>query len=304
MKLKIYQHQIQTFLECREKFYLREMLCMTSRIRKSYFDIGSAFHAGVASWKKNSDTTLALSKADKFLEYLEPSTQEEYDEIQIDRATVTAMLMGYFERYKDSASKRNYIHIERKIASSLDAKIKISGIPDAVFKDNNFYWLDEEKTAGQIGESYINALPLDFQITFYFDLVQRFLRKKLAGVCYRVTRTPSIRRKKGQSLNAFCNELSNDYISRPDFYFFEEQLFRTQNDLQRFEENLKFQIADILRCIKEKRWYPNTKNCSKFKCEFIRYCSNPTQDSFDTFLIPVEHRRNDCFNILNKLKEA
>jgi hypothetical protein len=50
--IKIHQHQIQTFLNCRENFYLSEVLCLEPRVRRKALDLGSAFHKGVNFYKK------------------------------------------------------------------------------------------------------------------------------------------------------------------------------------------------------------------------------------------------------------
>ena len=303
--IKISQHQIQNFLNCRENFYLSEMLCLEPRIRRKQLDLGSAFHKGVNFYKRGFSTEECLAEADKYFEDLAPETQEEQNQILIGRQMVFAMLNGYFNKYQVmpkiiSVEKPMSVVIEGKFSNGKKYDLRLIGTPDDVETDNKGYWIGEEKTTTRLEEDYVTRLPLDFQITFYFMLTQKYYHRKFLGVNYRITRVSSLQLKKKQTLEQYLLELSNDYVERPAWYYINEKLYRSQDDIKQFESHLLMQMSDLVDCYRYGHWYPNTSRCTGIGCWYIKYCSNRTQESMQTFLKKKEGEQfSKCFSVMN-----
>lgn len=295
--IKVHQHHIQMFLNCREMFNLSERLCVVPRVGKKYLDLGSAFHKGVSVIKQRLPVEQALAEANKYFSDIKPATQEEVFQIETGKVIVTAMLIGYVNKYQVMPTIKS---VEQPISAKI-GDIKLIGTPDSIeIDDNKHYWIGEEKTASRLDEDYVKRLPLDFQVTFYFLLSEKYYRKKFTGVNYRITRTPSIRQKKGQSLDQFCKEIANDYIVRPEFYFVNESLYRGREDIDRFKEWLILQVKEIVRCYKEQAWYPNTSRCTSMNCWYIPYCSDRREETFKTYLKEREDQ-SKCFSVMNQI---
>ena len=294
--IQLNQHHITEFLTCRMRFHLAENLCITPRISKKYLDLGLAFHLGVATWKKTFNTELAMANVFKYFKKFTPENQTEQDEFDKIYTIAQAMLLGYFDRYN---TDHGYLFVEKKLRCSFN-RVRLVGTPDGIFKDNG-HWLQEEKTTSRLEEDYVTKLPLDFQVTFYFYLVQKSLHKKFNGIDYRITRTPSIRLKQKQTKEQYLNELSMEYKNCPDFYYVNERLYRSDNDLKIFEEELGKIIKDLTNCYKTNSWYRNTTVCKKINCWFEKYCADMTQENLDTFY----KKRDDlekCFSVINRRK--
>ena len=303
--IKIHQHQVQTFLNCRENFYLSEVLCLEPRIRRKQLDLGSAFHKGVNYYKKGFSTEECLAEADKYFAELTPETQEEQNQILIGRQMVFAMLNGYFNKYQMmpkmfAVEKPISVVMEGFYANKKKYDLRLIGTPDDIEQDDKGFWIGEEKTASRLEEDYVGRLPLDFQITFYFLLAQHYYRRKFQGVNYRITRVSSLQLKKKQTLEQYLLEISNDYLERPEWYYVNEKLYRSQDDIEQFRSFLLMQMADLLNCYKNGYWYPNTSRCTTMGCWYIKYCANRTDESMHTFL---KRKENDnlakCFSVMN-----
>ncbi len=301
-KIKIHQHHIETFLTCREKFNLSENLCITRRFQKKELNLGSAFHAGARELKKGNKDFLI--EGYKYFNDLTPESQEEQRQVEWGKAVVTAMLVGYAQRYEKDFILIPYNpirDIEQKISISISANIKLIGTPDSIEIREGRYWIGEEKTTGRLDQDYVEKLPLDFQMTFYFLLAQKFYRKKFDGVIYRITRVCALRQKKGQSWDAFLNEISNDYIARPEWYFICEKLYRSSEDITRFKSEIEMQVKDLMECYKTRHWYRHTRQCTQYGCEFMKYCKDPTEETLNTFYVYREDL-DKCFSIMNKIR--
>jgi len=293
-KIKVHQHHVTLFLNCRQRFNLSENWCITSRFKKKELNLGSAFHAGVREYKKGNKDFLI--EGYKYFNDLHPENQEEINQIQWGKAVVTSMIMGYSNKYQ---SFENLIDVERKLSQSISDRIRLIGTPDSIEGS----WIGEEKTTQRLDQDYVKKLLLDFQMSFYFLLTRKFYRKKFDGIIYRITRVTSLRQKKGQTWDNYLKEIANDYMTRPEWYFVYEKLYRSNDDMERFKNELIMQINDIMDCYKTKRWYKNTRICSQYGCEFMNYCLDPTQDTLNTYYTNREDL-DKCFSIINKMKVA
>lgn len=73
----------------------------------------------------------------------------------------------------------------------------------------------------------------------------------------------------------FGARLLKDITERPEFYFVQREIPRTQDDLDRFEREL-FNIYQTVRLMnKNNSWYQNEQQCeATFKCPYINICYN------------------------------
>ena len=262
------------FKNCRKAFYYRNVLSIVPRIEKESRGIGSAVHKGIE--------TGSIEEALRLFDNIFPSDQEEADKLEINKAIVHAMLEGYFnlygsgfpeaeERYPEFKFKIPIVNPKTKAKSK---SFMLAGKVDDLIKTNNEWWLVEYKTAGTVDKSYIDKLMLDTQITTYIYAIQKFFNIKISGVIYRILRKPSIRQTKKETVSQFIDRLMQDYKDRPEFYFYEEKLYRSQEDLNEFEAELWDITQDLLKCRKEGLWYKNTSRCKDWgKCEYIPLCA-------------------------------
>ena len=275
---------IGLFKNCRKAYYYRNIERLVPRITSAARGIGTAIHKGIETG--SIDEALAVF-ADIF-----PSDQTEANTLETNKVIVQAMLEGYFERFgngfpeaEDSKTEIEFsISIRNPKTKAKSRTFILSGKADCVVKLGGKWWLMEYKTAGQVGKSYIDKLMLDSQITTYIYALQKYLGIKIAGVMYRVIRKPSIRQTKKETLEQFLDRLIADYKDRPEFYFFEEKLYRSQADLKEFEAELWGLTQDILKCKREGLYYKNTSRCRDWgACEYIPLCLQQP-DALDLFI--------------------
>lgn len=265
---------IGLFKNCRKAWYYRNIKELVPLFESEARGIGTAVHKGL----ETGSIEAALASFDNTF----PSDQDEADALETNRVIVQAMLEGYFERFGVGFPNAEERKPEAKFAVPIinprtGAKSKtfqLAGKADDLLKLDGIWWLVEYKTAGQVGRSYIDRLMLDTQITTYIYAIQRQFQIQIAGVIYRILRKPSIRQTKKENINQFLNRLVADYKERPEFYFFEERLYRSQEDLAEFEAELWQLTQDILKCQREGLWYKNTSRCGDWgACPYIPLCT-------------------------------
>lgn len=274
-----------TMMDCPMKYKLRYEDCLVLRFEKPALSLGSAFHLG--------RQTRNIQDAIDYLSNIYPSTQEEIDELETNKVIVRAMLTGYFALYGMEQDKVEYevkfsVPIINPKTGAKSKTFLLEGSIDAI-DHNNGCWLQEDKTASQISRPQIDKLSLDNQITNYIYGGQRAYGLKFTGVKYRYSRKPSIKQRQSETLEQYLTRLEQDYLDRPEFYFVEEKVFRSQDDLATFERELWFFTQMLLKCRREGLWYKNPSHCLDYgSCSYMPLCCNKP-GAMDLYQVSVPH---------------
>ncbi|MBQ6713030.1 MAG: PD-(D/E)XK nuclease family protein [Selenomonadales bacterium] len=262
--------RIKARKNCPMAEHIRYGLELVPRNKKKSLGLGSAIHLGLE--------TDDIDKAVGYFDGVFPDSQEEANELEVQRATVRAMLTGYFARFgkwgEETIRELSFdIPIRNPKTGAVSRSFRLQGKIDAITVIDGKTWLVEYKTASQINKGYFDRVSLDEQITLYMYAYRERFGVKPEGVIYRVLKKPTIRQTKKESMEQFCNRLEQDYVDRPDFYFFEQKYYRSENDLKQFEKEL---WAFTQQYLYEKRNDINCKNASRCldfgQCEYMPIC--------------------------------
>ncbi len=262
--------RINRFKNCRRKAYYRDVKRLVPRIKSEALSMGSAVHKGLETGRVED----ALTEFDGIY----PNDQKEADKLEINKTIVRAILEGYFDYYGDWDGKfMSEMEFDIPIINpATDAKsrtFRLGGKVDGLLETEEGNWLVEYKTAGSVNKTYVERLALDTQVTTYIYGVQRQLGITIDGIIYRILRKPSIRQRKDETLLQYRDRLIQDYKDRPEFYFYGESLYRSQEDIIEFERELWSITQDMLKCRREGLWYKNTSRCSEWGgCEYMPLC--------------------------------
>lgn len=294
---------LRLFRKCRRKFFWKYIMRLRTKYRASALMIGAAFHDTLGIWYKGSRIDMGKiadqrakqldAEASKNSQYFD---QDDYDKLTTMIETFGGMLRGYAAVY---SKDRNDWNIERK---SIEQKFSIDmgdfdfmGKIDLVFarKTNaKTRTICEHKTTSQIRGSYIDRLPLDTQIRGYTFGAKRGLGYPITEVLYDVVKKCKLRRKSNESISGFCLRIAQDYIDRPEFYFYREPLLFGKNDLDSFEYELRQTHNEYKWIIKGKHWgdlvgvetgepedprswAPNDATCDEYfrTCDYHKLCT-------------------------------
>ncbi len=256
-------------LNCPFAEHLRYDLGLAPKSSSAPRLLGSAVHKGLE--------TGSITEALAVFDAVQPFTQEQQSALDLDMATCRAMLYGAqqaFAPLEDLQTEQCFsLPIINPETDAASRSFVLSGKVDGVCTLGGESWLVEYKTASSVDRQYISRLRLDGQVTTYLYAMQRVLDKPLAGVIYRIIRKPSIRQTQKETFEAFCDRLEADYRDRPEFYFIEERLYRSQEDLDLFEAEL-WDITQRMLWERQRDVYPrNTARCTDFgTCEYMPIC--------------------------------
>lgn len=266
---EIWTHsRIKARMNCPMLEHLRYSEELVPIRRKEALTVGTAVHKGIETWSVEK----ALATFDEII----PADQAEADDLEIAKATVEGMLTGYFRRFEPFADHTPEKEFEIPLLLDIGKKSRkhyLAGKIDDIVHRKDGDWVVEYKTASQLTGAYFDRLYVDEQITMYCYALKR-LGMNPVGVIYRVIRKPTIRPRKGESVAQYTQRVTQDYLDRPEFYYFEQMLYRTQDDLRAFEESLKERILAFDNEKKRGRNYMNTGHCCVYAgCQYLPLCT-------------------------------
>lgn len=200
-------------------------------------------------------------------------------ELEFEAAKALAVMIEYFEYYKEDFKTKKFIGVERVFNQVYNGCMQRGKI-DGSYRSGGKKWLMEHKTKGRINEyNLLTRLPLDFQNLFYLLNDEIETGELATGVLYNVIRNPSTKLHKNESFKDYYERIKEACRKDPDHYFkrWESPYSETDHDL--FREELEQHIQSL----KDKTFLPvpsNRFNCEKgYACSFLEACST---DSLDT----------------------
>jgi len=279
--------EMSTRLNCPQKWHFRYVDQIVPRIQPKAFSVGSAFHKAM----ETGDYQQGLALFDKSSS--RPNDQTEADRWANDRAVVEGMTRGALAQWARRQGGQREVQFRVPVVNpatgATSRSFVLAGKIDAIVDINGEWFLEEYKTASQLNAMYVDRLALDTQVTLYMYAAQRQWDIQIAGVLYRVARKPSIKQTQKETPAQYRERLLADYQGRPEFYFFEWDLRRSQHDLVHFEADL---WTETQRMLVDRRlgYHPrNTSWCTQFGgCSYLSICAHKP-DAESLYVVQPPH---------------
>ena len=294
MKERITQTELTTFSRCEERHRLRYSQRLVPLVEHPALSMGSAFHAGIE----------ALDPAAS-VQYLRDTHGQSWDRWEGDdalvrEAVVVAMVGGALAVWGEWPTQQEVqfeVPLLNPGTGSASKKHTLSGVLDGVWAKGEHpdhpgeVVIGEWKTASVVNRDYIQRLEMDFQVSTYLWAWSLLTGAPVRKAVYRVVKKPTIRQKKGESASDYAARVKDDYLNRPEHYFFEELVTRTDEQLAAWERQA---WATHKRVLQIQRGnvdaIRNTQSCiSRGRCPYFDLCVGAvTEDAFNK--LPTKHR--------------
>lgn len=285
------QSKLKAFRRCERYFFWRFIMLLRPKAQPIPLRIGNYWHDGTAEWYESSRpadmrhiTKSLLASAEKEIKRDKPFyDQDDFVELQAALTALGGALLGFSRKYKDDFKRwpkaERQVEIPFKVGfDDFDFTGRIDMLVPGKGKGRTT--VVERKTAGRIGESYIDRLQLDTQVRSYVFGASVGLGLSVKDVIYDVVRKCKLRRKKGESVDAYLDRIAKDYEARPDFYFWREPLKFPASAIAAFEEELIGTHARLMFIVENFRWRealtwtPNDMSCTSMgRCPYMALCT-------------------------------
>ncbi len=305
---------MSSFLNCNRQYYNRDIRMLVTKDRDPVLDFGSVWHGALERWYTSGDQ---VAKIRGILKYIDDSfpNRERDPQQKRDWFMLHAMFEEYLERYPEeafdviAAETKFVLPIINPSSGRISRTFLLSGKVDGLIrmKDSGELYVMEHKTAAKVDESYLEKLPLDFQINLYSYALSRHLNQPITGVLYNVVQKTTIRQNPGESEDDFekrravliaksktgtttakrqLPESDDEFRDRmrskyhePEM-FIREQLLISRADLNRTEDYVWKITQKILAEMKAGDWLGNGGCCFKYgkPCQYWALCRSGDND--------------------------
>ena len=280
--------KVNLFIDCHRKYYWRYIRNFDSHKVSIPFFVGGFYHEGLEQFYSGKKPEDILSYVDESItEFLVETfiPPDEVGELELQRAIILGMLEGYFDVYASDRDKWEVLGTEIFVEMEmLGYDFPLIGTIDLVFRFKGRIWIGEHKTTSQIHRDYIDRLPFDLQVMLYPLLLEEAMGLHPHGVCYNITRKPSIRQKQNETFPDFVSRVSEDYVERREFYFHREEILfnkkyisQAWDDLTHIADELQIyhDSLDEKKILNRKNWYRNAQSCFQYgRCPFFNLCKH------------------------------
>lgn len=264
--------RMAALLACPRKHYWRYEVGLSAAVSAGALRFGSAWHAAMECRWQGMECAVALAKAcegaDSFTE--------------LDVATLSGLLAGYYARYGGEAETVKTLHPEQEFRYALDGSRtfdvcgKIDGL--GVLCDGRLALVEHKTTSDSLeaDSDYWQRLRFNPQI-YQYVLAARALGWDVQTVIYDVTRKPMIKQKQTETVEQFGGRLAADTRERPDFYFARREVAVLDQDVEEFAiQRLELsRLILLLRAAGRRARRPEhawPRNCGGMTCRFCEFC--------------------------------
>lgn len=256
---------LRLFRKCKRKFFWKYVMRLRSRGYDMNLSTGGCFHNCLGEWYKGRRASMRVlaQRHEANLKRMYDESAAYYDQEDLDKfdtmvKTFVGMMIGYETIYAEDKRTWDIVRDSIEKVFVVDCgEFDYTGKIDLITRINgtNDYEEVEHKTVSRrgVGAGYIERLPIDTQIRGYVFGAKRGLGINVKRVLYDVVRKCALRRKSNERQHEFTQRIADDYIARPDFYFYRERIPFARQDIDAFEFELhqthrEYQsIADELR---------------------------------------------------------
>lgn len=270
------QSMMRTMMSCEEKMRLRYLEGLVSPDPPSpALSIGSAVHLGFEVG--SADAAVASLRESRGPAWLE----HEADALELDCAKVRAMVEGGLKLWKiwpSTPEEQFIIPFTNPATGKASTKHTLEGVFDGVFLPYELpgvkgLCLLEIKTTSRLDSAYLERLDLDWQVSAYLAAASVLYQVRVRKMVYRIIRKPSIRQRKNETLEEYVNRLVADYEERPEFYFEQVIVERTDQQIERWWYEAWELHERILRIENGGMTIRNSSHCLDFgRCTYFNLC--------------------------------
>jgi len=281
--LKISNSSINIYRSCPKKYHWKYIEGLTPYKKSTALTLGSIVHTAFDMYYNNFSehdvSEYIVKTADEEIAKADPQVAE-------DLLVAKYTALGMWMHYPKDLSVFSEIRPELSLEIKFDRGVKLVLRVDGLVKVDGKMWVRELKTTGLSFSQFEKRCETAPQCSTY-TLAVRKAGIPVEGVIYDFVKKPLLRRHIKESKEQFGKRILLDYKTRPNFYYKRHYSYRSQENLDLFEEDLKLTV----KAIKSKRigWPRNPDACWNFNsaCPYMPICfqKDPDNLTIDLFFV-------------------
>jgi len=158
--------------------------------------------------------------------------------------------------------------------------IRFIGRLDGLVLSNGNWWVREFKTTGLSMRQFEGRASKSAQGTGYVYGANKKTELPIAGIMFDIIKRPMLRKRLTENMDQFGLRIMKDYHDRPEFYYRRYYTYRTETDINLWQQDMTTLIQDIRMRKKTGRYYRNPEACWQFnqECPYSKICWDEKPD--------------------------
>ena len=290
MKL-LTQSAMNSFIQCEEKGRLSYIEQLATRGSQA-LGLGSAVHVGYEEQSADAaEKLLRDAHGDAWASF-------EQDTLGVDICVARALVDGGLRLWKNWPKQQEVefnLPFLNPATGRPSTRHRFAGKFDGLWAAGEYAGssrpvLMEIKTTSRLDSSYLERLNLDWQVSAYMAAASQLLGEPVREMVYRIARKPSIKPRKKvkrpgkdadgkavyspETIPEYMARLSADYEERPEFYFEEVVVKRTDRQILRWRHEAWELHERVLKIQAGGMTVRNPSNCFAYgrPCTFFNLC--------------------------------
>jgi len=286
--LEISNNSISIFKACQKKYYWHYIRGLTSYRKSPALILGSIIHSAFDMFYNNfTDEEIVKYIKDTCDEEISKASPDEAEALVVMKYTLLGMWVYYPKNLALFTDIKPELEIKLKFMYGVRLVLRMDGL---VVKDGNT-WVRELKTSGLSYEQFERKSKASSQATLYTYVAKR-LGYPVQGVMFDFIKKHQLRKNMREDKDQFGYRIMMSYKSKPDYYFHRHLSYRSEEELDLFEQDLITTTRDLQRRCRDGKWTRNTDSCWKFNapCPYLNICF---QKNPDPLTIKVFYKQED-----------
>ncbi|PWI56054.1 PD-(D/E)XK nuclease family protein [Sulfoacidibacillus thermotolerans] len=244
--------------------------------------IGSAWHRGLEMVGGGGDEEEAVRGGLETFGFIQPQDEEAAFRLQLEKVRTEVMIrqaVRRFTAYPFTAVEQEFtVPIINPASGRKSRKFVLGGKMDGIVEANGKYWLIENKTTGMSLDVYRTSYGLSNQLTLYLYAASKAFGHPLEGAIMRtIVKTQTKPKMRAgvviEDWDEYKDRLMGMYDEEPERFIAEDFVYRTSEQIERFEKELWAETQERLWQDKTGMIRHNTSACNDYGgCPFKPLC--------------------------------
>ena len=277
--LEISNNSTSIMRSCQKKYHWTYIAGLKPIRKTTSLSLGTVLHSAFDMYYKGFQATEVYKYIiDTMDEQLSKVSPEETEDVTIAKY----ILIGMWNNYPFNLDGFKKIEAEKEF------RVNVPGISDVVFvgkvdglvtDHQNKLWVRELKSTSQTFEQFEVRARRAQQASGYIWAMRK-LGYPVEGIIYDYVKKPLLRKGKAEDMHQYGYRILTDYSTRRDMYYKRHYVYRTQEELDMFEDDLRSCATDILARSQDGCWHRNSDQCWNYntECPYLKICYQKIPD--------------------------
>lgn len=277
--LEISNNSSSIMRSCQKKFYWHYIEGLKPMRKPTALSMGSVLHEAFDMYYNNFPVVDVL----KYIKDTMDATISKQSPSEVEESIlVKYILVGMWMSYPFKLDQFSKIEPEKEFKVRVPGTrgILFVGKIDGLVTDlNGKMWVRELKTTSQTFQQFETKSKHSSQGSGYIWAMRK-LGYPVEGIIYDFVKKPLLRKGINENIDQFGARIINDYSTRPDIYYKRHFSYRTKEELELFEEDIRSVANDIRRRKKDEKWHRNQDQCWNYnsECPYLKICFSKVPD--------------------------